>query len=313
MNVDYELVKERRKAAWRADLRNQLKTKERMALPRAVMPTQDGKVRAHNNKEVALGISRETAMAEAKRCIDCAKPTCMEGCPVAINIPTFIKNIERGDFKEAIDVIHETSSLPGVCGRVCPQEKQCEAKCIHTKSGDPAVAIGFLERFVADWEREQITSGKIPATQICADKKGIKVAVVGSGPAGLACASDLAKMGYTVTVFEALHELGGVLRYGIPEFRLPNEIVDFEIDKLKKMGIDFKTNIIVGKTLSYEDLADQGFKAIFVGSGAGLPRFMGIPGENFIGIMSSNEYLTRVNLMHANTPGADTPIYTASA
>ncbi len=309
MNVDYELVKERRKAAWRADLRNQLKTKERMALPRAVMPTQDGKVRAHNNEEVALGISRETAMAEAKRCIDCAKPTCMEGCPVAINIPTFIKNIERGDFKEAIDVIHETSSLPGVCGRVCPQEKQCEAKCIHTKSGDPAVAIGFLERFVADWEREQITSGKIPATQICADKKGIKVAVVGSGPAGLACASDLAKMGYTVTVFEALHELGGVLRYGIPEFRLPNEIVDFEIDKLKKMGIDFKTNIIVGKTLSYEDLADQGFRAIFVGSGAGLPRFMGIPGENFIGIMSSNEYLTRVNLMHANTPGADTPIY----
>lgn len=309
MKVDYELVKERRKEDWRAALRTQMKTKERMALERVEMPTQEGSIRAHNNSEVALGLATEEAMAEARRCIDCAKPTCMEGCPVAINIPSFIKNIERGDFRSAIDVIHETSSLPGVCGRVCPQEKQCEAHCIHVKSGGEAVAIGFLERFAADWEREQITSGKLKETINCADKKGAKVAVVGSGPAGLACASDLAKMGYTVTVFEALHELGGVLRYGIPEFRLPNEIVDFEIDKLKRMGIDFHTNVIIGKTLSYEDLAEAGFKAIFVGSGAGLPRFMGIPGENYIGVMSSNEYLTRVNLMHANTPGADTPIY----
>ena len=272
------------------------------------MPSQEPNVRNKNFKEVALGYTEEMAVNEAKRCLQCKNHPCRSGCPVEIDIPGFIKHVAEGDFEAAYNVIAQSSALPAVCGRVCPQEHQCEGKCVRGIKGE-AVGIGRLERFVADWEREQITAGKIPATQICADKKGIKVAVVGSGPAGLACASDLAKMGYTVTVFEALHELGGVLRYGIPEFRLPNEIVDFEIDKMKKMGIDFHTNVIVGKTLSYEDLVEQGFKAIFVGSGAGLPRFMGIPGENFIGIMSSNEYLTRVNLMHANTPGADTPIY----
>ncbi len=244
------------------------------------------------------------AITEAKRCLDCAKPTCIEGCPVSINIPSFVKNIERGQFLAAAKVLKDTSALPAVCGRVCPQEKQCESKCIHLKMNEPAVAIGFLERFAADYERE---SGNISLPEI-ATSNGIKVAVVGSGPSGLSFAGDMVKKGYDVYVFEALHEIGGVLKYGIPEFRLPNKIVDVEIDNLKKMGVHFQTDCIVGKTISIDQLEKSGFKGIFVGSGAGLPNFMDIPGENAINIMSSNEYLTRVNLMDAANPKTDTPI-----
>ena len=243
-------------------------------------------------------------MREAKRCLDCAKPTCIEGCPVNINIPSFIKNIERGEILAAAKVLKSTSSLPAVCGRVCPQEKQCESRCIHLKMNEPAVAIGYLERFAADYERE---SGKATIPDI-APSNGIKVAVVGSGPAGLSFAGDMVKMGYEVYVFEALHEIGGVLKYGIPEFRLPNKIVDVEIDNLRRMGVHFQTDCIVGKTISVDELEEQGFKGIFVGSGAGLPNFMNIPGENALNIMSSNEYLTRVNLMDAANPHTDTPI-----
>lgn len=228
----------------------------------------------------------------------------MQGCPVGIHIPTFIKNIERGEFLEAARVLKETSALPAVCGRVCPQEKQCESQCIHLKMGKEAVAIGYLERFAADYERE---SGHVSIPTV-APANGIKVAVVGSGPAGLSFAGEMAKRGYDVTVFEALHEIGGVLKYGIPEFRLPNRIVDVEIDGLRRMGVHFITNCIVGKTLSYDDLHDDGFRGIFVASGAGLPNFMGIPGENLVGVMSSNEYLTRVNLMDAANPESDTPV-----
>lgn len=237
------------------------------------------------------------------------QPTCMEGCPVSIHIPTFVKNIERGEFLEAARVIRETSSLPGVCGRVCPQEKQCEKNCIYTlKLGKPAVAIGYLERFAADYEREATLAGNVAISEPEIVPNGIKVAVIGSGPAGLSFAGDMAKYGYDVTVFEALHDVGGVLRYGIPEFRLPNDIVDFEIDKLRKLGVKFETNCIVGKTISYEDLHDEGFKGVFAGSGAGLPKFMNIPGENLVGVMSSNEYLTRVNLMGAFSRDSETPV-----
>jgi glutamate synthase (NADPH/NADH) small chain len=228
----------------------------------------------------------------------------VEGCPVNINIPSFIKNIERGEILAAAKVLKSTSSLPAVCGRVCPQEKQCESRCIHLKMNEPAVAIGYLERFAADYERE---SGKATLPDI-APANGIKVAVVGSGPAGLSFAGDMAKLGYEVYVFEALHEIGGVLKYGIPEFRLPNRIVDVEIDNLRRMGVHFQTDCIVGKTISVDELEQQGFKGIFVGSGAGLPNFMNIPGENALNIMSSNEYLTRVNLMDAANPHTDTPI-----
>jgi glutamate synthase (NADPH/NADH) small chain len=228
----------------------------------------------------------------------------MEGCPVGINIPRFVKNIERGNILEAARTLKETSALPAVCGRVCPQEKQCESKCIHLKMKEKAVAIGYLERFAADYERE---SNQISIPEI-KEKNGIKVAVVGSGPAGLAFAGDMAKAGFDVTVFEALHEIGGVLKYGIPEFRLPNKIVDVEIDNLAKMGVNFVKDCIVGKTISVEQLEADGFKGIFVASGAGLPNFMNIPGENSINIMSSNEYLTRVNLMDASNPDSDTPI-----
>lgn len=221
-----------------------------------------------------------------------------------INIPSFIKNIERGDFLSAAKVLKQTSALPAVCGRVCPQEKQCESRCIHLKMNHPAVAIGYLERFAADYERE---SGQISLPDL-APANGIKVAVVGSGPAGLSFAGDMAKLGYEVHVFEALHEIGGVLKYGIPEFRLPNKIVDVEIDNLKKMGVNFQTDVIVGKTISAQELEDEGFKGIFVASGAGLPNFMNIPGENYLNIMSSNEYLTRVNLMDAANPKTDTPL-----
>lgn len=294
-----------RNSQWRKDLRSALKAKDRTAIPRVIMPELDAEYRSHTRtEEVNRGLTKEMAIKEAHRCLDCVKPSCIEGCPVNINIPSFIKNIERGQFIAAAKVLKNTSSLPAVCGRVCPQEKQCESKCIHLKMGEPAVAIGYLERFAADFERE---SGNIVIPEI-GQSKGIKVAAVGSGPAGLSFAGEMAKKGYDVTVFEALHEIGGVLKYGIPEFRLPNKIVDVEIENLKKMGVKFITDCIIGKTISVEQLEDDGFKGIFIASGAGLPNFMGIPGENLINIMSSNEYLTRVNLMDAANPTTDTPI-----
>jgi len=294
-----------RNVAWRQELRKSMKAKERTAIPRVEMNELDAKYRSHSRKEeVNQGLTAEQAMTESKRCLDCANPGCMEGCPVGIDIPRFIKNIERGEFLEAAKTLKETSALPAVCGRVCPQEKQCESKCIHLKMNEKPVAIGYLERFAADYERE---SGQI-SVPVIAEKNGIKVAVIGSGPAGLSFAGDMAKYGYDVTVFEALHEIGGVLKYGIPEFRLPNKIVDVEIDNLAKMGVNFIKDCIVGKTISIEDLKEEGFKGIFVASGAGLPNFMNIPGENSINIMSSNEYLTRVNLMDAASEDSDTPI-----
>ena len=278
-----ELIAARRAEPWREALRKSKKNKERADIPRVKMNELDPEYRSRTRlEEVNLGLTKEQAMQEAERCLDCPNPTCMQGCPVNINIPTFIKNIERGEFLEAAKTLKETSALPAVCGRVCPQEKQCESKCIHLKMGKEAVAI--------------------------AEKNGIKIAVVGSGPAGLSFAGDMAKRGYDVTVFEALHEIGGVLKYGIPEFRLPNKIVDVEIDGLRKMGVRFEKDCIVGKTISYDDLHADGFKGVFVASGAGLPNFMNIPGENFVGVMSSNEYLTRVNLMDAANPESDTPV-----
>ena len=294
-----------RNSPWREALRKQMKAKERTAIPRVKMNELDPEYRSHSRREeVNLGLNEEQALTEAKRCLDCVNPSCMEGCPVGINIPAFIKNIERGEFLNAAKVLKQTSALPAVCGRVCPQEKQCESKCIHLKMGHEAVAIGYLERFAADYERE---SGQISVPEI-AEKNGIKVAVVGSGPAGLSFAGDMAKKGYDVTVFEALHEIGGVLKYGIPEFRLPNKIVDVEIENLSKMGVTFVKDCIVGKTISVADLEAEGYKGIFVASGAGLPNFMNIPGENSINIMSSNEYLTRVNLMDAASEDSDTPV-----
>ena len=300
-----EYLKRQRSQEWRVELRSNFKTKERTQLERLDMPEQDPELRNKNFTEVNLGLTEEQAVHEAKRCIDCPNPTCITGCPVGINIPKFIKKIEAGEFLDAAKVLKETNALPAVCGRVCPQEVQCEQVCYYPqKMQKPPVAIGNLERFAADYERD---SGKISIPEITAFN-GIKVASVGSGPAGLAFAGDMAKMGYDVTVFEALHEIGGVLKYGIPEFRLPNEIVDVEIDILKKMGVKFIDNFIVGKTASIDDLSKEGFTAFMVGSGAGLPNFMNIPGENLIGIYSSNEYLTRVNLMKAAYPDYDTPV-----
>ena len=267
------------------------------------MPTQDPNVRNKNFKEVALGYTAEMAVNEAKRCIGCKNKPCQSGCPVGIDIPEFIAHVAEGDFEAAYQVINRSSSLPAVCGRVCPQESQCEGKCTRGIKNEP-VAIGRLERFVADWHRENVHTAPIVP-----EWNGHKVAIIGAGPAGLTAAGDLAKLGYKVTVYEALHVAGGVLMYGIPEFRLPKAIVQQEIDGLKKMGVDFECNMVIGKVLTIDELMDEyGYEAVFVGSGAGLPRFMGIPGESLKGVYSANEFLTRINLMKAYKDGSDTPI-----
>lgn len=305
MAVNSEFLKEERDKEWRVALRNQMKNKERISLARVHMNEVEPDVRTLSYVEVNSGLTEQQAMDEAKRCLDCPNPTCITGCPVEINIPKFVKYVEKGEFLDAAKVLKETSTLPAVCGRVCPQEKQCEAQCFYTlKMKQEPVAIGHLERFAADFERE---SGKMAVPEVD-QSNGIKLACIGSGPASLTFAGEMAKKGYEITVFEALHEIGGVLKYGIPEFRLPNDIVDVEIDILRKMGVKFETNFVVGKTASIDDLKDEGFKGFFVGTGAGLPRFMGIPGENYIGILSSNEYLTRINLMDAANPKTDTPV-----
>lgn len=285
--------------------RTPLTAKERAQLPRVVMPTLDPAIRATSlYDEVNQGLTREMAMQEAQRCLHCKNPGCVEGCPVGIDIPSFISLIEQGQFLGAADVIKKSSTLPAVCGRVCPQEKQCESKCIHLKMKHEAVAIGYLERFAADYALEHAQAA--PAAP-ASEKKGAAIAVVGSGPAGLTFAGDMAKYGYQVTVFEALHEIGGVLKYGIPEYRLPNRIVDAEIDNLRRLGVTFQKDVIIGKTITVEQL-QQEFAGIFVATGAGLPRFMNIPGENLNGVLSSNEYLTRVNLMGAAKETTDTPV-----
>ena len=300
-----EKLKQERDADWRIEVRNSKKNKERTAIPRVSMPEAHPEERSRSYVEVNCGLTSEQAVTEASRCLDCPDPTCITGCPVEINIPKFIKNIERNEFLKAAQTLKETSTLPAVCGRVCPQEKQCEEKCIYkVKLNKEPVAIGYLERFAADYEQQ---SGEMSIPKMAASN-GIKIGVIGSGPAGLTFAGEMAKLGYKVVVFEALHEIGGVLKYGIPEFRLPNSIVDVEIESLRKMGVAFETNFIVGKTASVEDLQNEGFKGFFVGSGAGLPRFMNIPGENLSGILSSNEYLTRVNLMGAAATENDTPV-----
>ena len=266
------------------------------------MPSQDPNVRNHNFLEVALGYTEEQALDEAQRCLHCKNKPCVAGCPVGIHIPDFIAKVAEGDFEAAYQIITQQSSLPAVCGRVCPQETQCEQKCVRGIKGEP-VGIGRLERFVADWHNKNVCEApRKPAPN------GHKVAVIGSGPSGLTCAGDLAKKGYAVTVFEALHTAGGVLVYGIPEFRLPKDIVQKEIDGLKALGVDVQTNMVIGRVLSIDELLEQGYEAVFIGSGAGLPRFMNIPGENLKGVYSANEFLTRVNLMKAYQPGSDTPI-----
>ena len=273
-----------------------------MSMTKVPMPTQEGNVRKNNFEEVALGYTKEQAMEEAQRCLHCPTKPCISGCPVSVNIPDFIEQVKNGEFEKAYQIIHQTSSLPAVCGRVCPQETQCESKCVRGVKGE-AVAIGRLERFVADWHREHVKD--VPEKQ---PSNGHKVAVVGAGPAGLTCAGDLAKKGYQVSVFEALHVAGGVLMYGIPEFRLPKEIVQHEINGLKEMGVDIQTNTVVGRTESVDDLFEEGYESVFIGSGAGLPNFMNMPGENLKGVYSANEFLTRCNLMKAYKEDADTPI-----
>lgn len=297
-NTIYELTS--RDAQWRKDLQQAIKPSERTAIPRVKMPELSPAFRVTNNEEVSQGLTPDLALREATRCLDCPNPGCITGCPVSINIPAFIKNIQRGHNDDALRVLKMTSALPAVCGRVCPQERQCESKCIYLKMNKEPVGIGWLEQFAADHGKEEKPIRRHVESPS-------RVAVIGSGPAGLSFAGTVASAGHDVTVFEALHEIGGVLKYGIPEFRLPNPVVDREIEALKQLGVEFVTDVVVGKTLSYEDLAAQGFKAVFVASGAGLPRFMGIEGENLNGIMSSNEYLTRINLMGAGR-GGDTPV-----
>ena len=273
-----------------------------MSLKKNEMPSQAPDVRNKNFLEVALGYTEEQALDEAQRCLHCKNKPCVAGCPVGIHIPDFIAKVAEGDFEAAYQIITQQSSLPAVCGRVCPQETQCEQKCVRGIKGEP-VGIGRLERFVADWHNKNVCEApRKPAPN------GHKVAVIGSGPSGLTCAGDLAKKGYAVTVFEALHTAGGVLVYGIPEFRLPKDIVQKEIDGLKALGVDVRTNMVIGRVLSIDELLEQGYEAVFIGSGAGLPRFMNIPGENLKGVYSANEFLTRVNLMKAYQPGSDTPI-----
>lgn len=292
-----------------------LKAKERVAIPRVKMPELAPEVRVQSlYKEVNQGLTFDQAITEAHRCLDCKNPTCVKGCPVNINIPAFIKQVEVGNIVGAAEVIQQSSTLPAVCGRVCPQEKQCEAQCIHLKMGHEPVAIGYLERFVADYTAANASAthaSEANHSREATNGEANKIAVVGSGPAGLAFAGDMAKLGYQVTVFEALHEVGGVLRYGIPEFRLPNAVVDREIEGLRQLGVTFQCDTIIGKTLTIDDLQAQGYRGIFVGSGAGLPRFMNIPGENLNGVMSCNEYLTRVNLMGAANQDNDTPLLRA--
>lgn len=289
-----------RDSQWRKELRDALKAPERTAIPRARMNELDPAFRITCNEEVNQGLEHNQAVREATRCLDCPNPGCVTGCPVNINIPAFVKNIQRGDTDSAGRILTATSALPSVCGRVCPQERQCESKCIYLKMGKQPVAIGWLERFAAD--NSQVETNSRP------EPNGKKVCVVGSGPASLSFAGSMSALGYKVVVYEALHQIGGVLKYGIPEFRLPNEIVDKEINRLRDNGVEFHTDIVVGKTLGYSDLLKEGFDGIFIASGAGLPRFMDIPGENLNGVMSSNEFLTRVNLMGAGRPGYATPV-----
>jgi len=301
-----EMLKQERNTPWRVELRNSVPGKDRIAIERVKMNEVEPLERIKSQTcEVNCGLTPEQALHEARRCMDCVNPTCIEGCPVSINIPKFVKQIEAGKFLDAAATLKEFSALPAVCGRVCPQEKQCELKCFYSeKMNKEPVAIGYLERFAADYER---LSGKIQIPKV-EERNGIKVAAIGSGPSSLSFAGDMIKLGYEVTVFEALHEIGGVLKYGIPEFRLPNSVVDVELENLKEMGVNFEKNFVVGRTASFDDLKELGYKAFFIGSGAGLPNFMNIPGENLNGVMSSNEYLTRVNLMYANQSDSDTPI-----
>ncbi|MDE6007012.1 MAG: FAD-dependent oxidoreductase [Muribaculaceae bacterium] len=301
------MIKEGRDADWRRELRDRLSAKKRTAIPRVKMPELPVEYRIHNNREVNEGLSIEQAVLEATRCLDCPDPGCIKGCPVHNDIPGFIKNIQRREYAEAIKVLNRTTVLPAVCGRVCPQENQCEALCIYNKMGKKPVAIGDLERFAADFEREISGHVKIPKKREDAvdSKNGetssgrpfypIKVAVIGSGPSGLSFAGDMRLRGYGVSVFEALSEIGGVLKYGIPEFCLPNYVVDNEIEKLKRIGVEFRKDIFIGKTYSYEDLFKMGFKGLYIATGAGKPRFMEIPGENLPGVMTANEYLIRLN------------------
>lgn len=291
-----------RDAQWREELRQALTAKERTSIPRVRMPELPADWRCTTlTQEVNQGLSREMAILEATRCLDCPDPQCVTGCPVGINIPGFIKNVQRGETDEALRILRRTSALPAVCGRVCPQEKQCESKCIYHKMKKEPVAIGYLERFAAD--TGHVSESDRP------DPNGKRVAVVGSGPAGLSFAGDMASRGFDVTVFEALHEIGGVLKYGIPEFRLPNSVVNSEIEALRALGVRFEKDTVIGKTLTQAQLEEMNFDGIFVASGAGLPKFMGIPGENLVNVVSSNEYLTRINLMHAGTPGYATPVF----
>ena len=313
MAVDFQDLSADRGQKWREELRAALAARERSALPRVKMPELAPAERIKGFREVNSGLSEEMAVREAKRCLDCITPSCVSGCPVGINIPGFIKRIEAGDFLAAARKLKETNALPAVCGRVCPQEVQCESKCVYHKMKKPPVAVGYLERFASDCERsersERGAAGAAAPAPGAEAAAGCRVAAIGSGPASLTFAGQMARFGYRVTVFEALHELAGVLSYGIPEFRLPKSIVRSEIAYLEAIGVAFERNVIVGKTLSIDDMKRQGFQGFFIGSGAGLPKFMHIPGENAIGIYSSNEYLTRVNLMRAyQFPEYDTPI-----